>query len=144
MNQELKDWFFEQLKDCEDGKLDGPQKKMFLDTVEQGKHIPEFQEIYAKYREWKKKAYDDWSKSVMKHIREMKECEEKYPTDYSFMDCEECKDINGTGDGGPPMTYASDRCLKHEQCPTKEMYAQIDIQDRSSVKKLIEYIAKLY
>ena len=51
MNQELKDWVFQQFKDCEDGKLDETKKKMFLDTVEQGKHIPEIQEIFAKYRE---------------------------------------------------------------------------------------------
>ena len=139
MNQELKDWFFKQLKDCQDGKLTEPQKKIFLDTMHQGKHIPEFQEIFAKYREWKKKRYDDWCKTVMKDIRDLKECEENYPADYSFMDCEDCKVLSY-----PPMTYESERCLKHELCPTKECYAEQDLQNRSSIQKAIEDIAKLY
>ena len=49
MDTELKDWLYQQFKDCEDGKLTQKQKELFLETMEDGKEIPEIQEVFKKY-----------------------------------------------------------------------------------------------
>ena len=136
MNQELKDWFFQQLKDCEDGKLNGPHKTMFLDTVEQGKHIPEFQEIFAKYSEWKKKELYKMIEIDIKNLKYVLEQKKLFPPFDSNGECEDCE----------KTFYSSNkkRCDTHTNSKSSLQYHWDEEQFRESISKWMEQLSVLY
>jgi len=134
MNQELKDWFFEQLKDYEDGKLS--HKQMFMDTVEQGKHIPDFQEIFAKYREWKKKELYKMIEVEISNLKCVLEQKKLFPPFDSNGECEDCEKTSYNSD--------KDRCDKHTNSKSSWEYNCEEEQFRKGISKWMEQIAVLY